>query len=205
MSNRVNQFEAAYMRWEALRDAQKFSVAQEVGKTAIIVSSYVNLGFLEEGEESEDIIFLEEAAEIADEITEEGGTPQIISATQKNIEQAIRDPEVSDIITIGHGRLGNLTLNTGSHTSWYNIAAMVTHLKQGTFFQRQCGLIDPEFTVPMGFFAVSDHRNIIAAAGVQLPNLLKPHHERHFQRLFDFPKATIADLEVFRNMGVFKA
>ena len=73
------------------------------------------------------------------------------------------DPEVASMYVIGNGSLSTLLLDVRDYYDWTNVADATTHLKRGVFVQRQCGGLTRVLNVPLGLFAVSDHRNVHAA------------------------------------------
>ena len=48
---------------------------------------------------------------------------------------------------------------------WRDVSSMADHLKQGVFVQRHRGNFARQLSVPLGTFAVTNHRNIWAPVG----------------------------------------
>ena len=88
-----------------------------------------------------------------------------------NFESVVQDPEISDVVIIGHGGLSYANAQPATDTSepelvdWWQLSDMSDHLKQGFFIQRTCGETKRHLNVPLGLFVVSDARNIRAAVG----------------------------------------
>jgi hypothetical protein len=83
----------------------------------------------------------------------------------------ISDPEVSDLVLIGHGHIGDLGTDEGNHFSAFDVAKSAKYLKQGKIEQRICGHFRTPFSVPLGTFALADQRNLIAPLGYKIDDI----------------------------------
>src|SRR5260370_4197834 len=89
---------------------------------------------------------------------------------------------------IGYGSLSNLIISEMDYYDWLNVSAATTHLKQGTFVQRQCGGLTRVFNAPLGLFAVSDLRSVHAAFDAEFyPLSLDDPVNEQMQPVFDTP------------------
>ena len=153
-------FKRAKTKWESLRDEGKFSLSAELGKTAIISSFFTDEPPDTETGITELEAFRSEALELAKRIQANGGRTELaIDATRDDITDLIQDPDVATMYMIGNGSLSNLIIAERDYYDWLNVSAATTHLKQGSFIQRQCGGLTRILNAPLGLFAVSDPRN----------------------------------------------
>lgn len=89
----------------------------------------------------------------------------------KDIHEIIIDPEVTSIAFLGDGNFSTFHMpqtkaGTMERVSWYNLARMATHLKQGTVEQRTCSMIieaNREARVALPAFIVADQTKIISS------------------------------------------
>ncbi len=190
MASDSKQYERALQNWEHLHAQAAYSVPQGIGRTAILCSYFTDVysHYSRSGRENQsykDIRnFRKEALQIADDILAEGGEVDVaLNATAADAKRVLQDPEISDIITIGHGSLTQLYLNDTAQEGilhWTDVAGMADHLKRGDFVQRQCGHFTMGIApVPLGLFAVDDHRHVFAAVGqyIEPRGLLHPHNK----------------------------
>jgi hypothetical protein len=95
-------------------------------------------------------------------------------ATQKVLINDFRNPEISDVILIGHGSISKIWLDhngegSANDFSWLNVAHSVTALKAGKVEQRMCGhFANSTHSVPLGTFAVTQFSNVLAATGAMI-------------------------------------
>lgn len=187
MASDRQQFERAIDNWENLHDQHAYSMPAELGRTAIICS-YYKLGHDEESKNSKqnlkDIkIFRKEAMKYGDMIIENGGEVEVIlNAQPQDVAEVVKDPYISHIITIGNGTLSTFFIDQSSvdgQIDWRYIAAKADHLKTGNFIQRHCGAYSRNLSVPLGAFAVYDHRNVYAPVGTGFyaRGLNHPHND----------------------------
>lgn len=172
-----------------LIDEGRFSLEQGLGRLVIIVSTDPDYNFIRdwaaEGKkythrDVDDYVsyqkraFIEEGEKLT-EAYRRNKTHQEVNlktaAYSKDIELDIQDPEVTDMILIGHGSIGCFRLNGGGNLDWKDLANMNRrrllnkgHLKQGNFIQRTCGTFS-KLTVPLGASVALDLTLVIAPAG----------------------------------------
>lgn len=157
-------FNRAMAKWEHLEKEGHLSVPPELGRTAIISSSFTDEPPDTMTGITELASFRNEAKELAARIHAVGGKPElVIDATRHDITQLVQDPGVASMYVIGNGSLSALLLDVKDYYDWTNISDATTHLKQGKFIQRQCGGLTRIVNVPLGLFAVNDHRSVHAA------------------------------------------
>jgi hypothetical protein len=178
MASDKQQFERARASWESLYSDAYFSAPADIGKVAIICSYYAIWSDESDGEhvtkldQKEIRQFRKEAFAIARQTEEMGKEPIVLlNAKVHEISDIMRDPAISDIVTVGHGTLACLLLldptdleNPDAY-DWTDVVEHADHLKTGYFVQRHCGITHRELNVPLGMFAMMDARNIIAATG----------------------------------------
>ncbi|HET8669782.1 MAG TPA: hypothetical protein VFM05_03880 [Candidatus Saccharimonadales bacterium] len=182
-------FKRAKTKWESLRDEGNFSLSAELGKTAIISSFFTDEPPDTETGITELEAFRSEAFELAKRIQASGGRTELaIDATRDDITDLIQDPDVATMYMIGNGSLSNLIIAERDYYDWLNVSAATTHLKQGSFIQRQCGGLTRIFNAPLGLFAVSDPRNVHAAFDAEFyPLSLDDPVNEKIQPVFDTP------------------
>jgi hypothetical protein len=151
-------------------------VPPELGRTAILCSFYDKVydGDPEKAKirAHRDIkLFRKEALKIADLTIEEGGEVEVVlNAQVEDFEATFKNPWISDVIVIGHGDLSTLWVNNPNDKDkydWQYVSEDSDHLKTGAFTQRHCGLYRRDLTVPLGTFAMADHRSVIATPGFE--------------------------------------
>jgi hypothetical protein len=184
----TKKFESAVQHWELMHNQQDYSVPSSMGSLAVICSFATDV-FRESSDRSKkqgikDIrIFRKEALRLAELAHASGKTAfTILNAKPSDVKEVLQDPTVSDVCIIGHGTLSSVYLDEDStdRYTWYNVAQDADHLKTGVFMQRCCGLASFNFPVPLGAFAVMDHRNVIAPLQQYFApsGLLHHHNER---------------------------
>lgn len=160
------QFWRAQSKWELLKKDGCFGAPVGDGRTAIVTSAFTDEEPHTTTGISELTSFRSEALALADRIHSSGGVPELaIDATHNDITYLIQDPGIVSMYTIGNGSLSTLLLGVKSYYDWGIVSAATTHLKLGTFIQRQCGGLTRNLNVPLGLFAVSDPRKVYAALG----------------------------------------
>lgn len=157
-------FNKAMEKWELLGKEGCLSVPPELGKTAIVSSFFTDEPPDTTTGITELASFRNEAKELATRIHATGGRPELaIDATRHDITRLVQDPEVASMYVIGNGSLSTLLLDVKDYYDWTNVSDATTHLKLGEFIQRQCGGLTRTVNVPLGLFAVNDHRSVHAA------------------------------------------
>jgi hypothetical protein len=169
------QFRRAMQGWEHLHAEKAYSVPPRLGRVAILCSFITNVhtkepdGLQPNDHDQEIHAFKQESYALADWLLSQHRRPEVIlNVDAGDIDDVLREPRFSDVITVGHGSLcGFYAHNTddGNYVSWQAVACSADHLKQGLFIQRHCGGIARNLSVPYGAFAVTDHRNVLAAIG----------------------------------------
>ena len=156
------QYRRALERWDSLHNAQQFSLAKDIGYSAILYSLY---SFEKDDEANEEIqIFHDEAHRIADETTLDGKRTAVIKGiNEASLNEVLTEQEVSSITLIGHGDFSSVYMDSGEKYDWRDVSRNATHLKLGSIVQRFCGNYLREASVPFGTFALSDHHNVLAA------------------------------------------
>lgn len=208
------EFERAHAHWQELMARRQFSVAPDVGKTAIL-SSHAMVSAESLGQE-EVQQFDTEAYDIAEGLSAEGyEVDVIIDAKGDDFKDVLKDRTTSDIIVIGHGALPYIYMQNGlrkdqsgyqteysDRFDWRDVAAAADHLKTGLFIQRTCGHYVRKLSVPLGLFAVNDPSRVIAAVNNHFTpkNLSDPQNERLYPALSpDFPLSYGLIKRVFDN------
>lgn len=181
------RFNNCIANWEALHDQKAYSVLPSVGRMAILCSYIVTEGNTDEltlckTKASKELrIFRKEALSIADICTRnEVDVELVLNASADDFRAILRDPTISDIITIGHGSLSRIHIPNSRNDDtfdWEDVARTSDHLKLGSFTQRHCGALGAELSVPYGVFAMSNHSNVWAPVGAYFAprGLLHPH------------------------------
>lgn len=172
------QYERTLLRWESLHEAEAYSLPADVGKIAILCSYSTN------GEVNPDhpiaryvspddpVTFRAEALALADGFQGEGRAVEVIlEAEATDIRMVLQEPSFSDVVVIGHGNLSSVMVDNIEdpdrlfHYDWASVAKDADHLKLGKFVQRTCAKPKRRLSVPLGLFAVSEHRNVLAPVG----------------------------------------
>jgi hypothetical protein len=156
----------------------RLSLPSGLGKLAIIVSTSPDYRNKELTPAEQKVAFLEEGERLRQSLAP--NHQQVIlrrRAYPEEIKMDLNDPDVTDMILIGHGSIGNLwTDGYGGSFNWQDAVRNARsllgngHLKQGEFVQRMCGNF-PLATVPLGTVVASDLRNIKAATGQRVPDI----------------------------------
>lgn len=182
MASDKQQFAQAMEKWERLRDDGKYSLAPELGMTAVIYSIYesVEVGDREPSFKLvESAEFANEARMIADNINAQNGDAFIIRGLNKESleEGVLANSDVANIVIIGHGTFSSVFTDEGDSIEWTDVSRMATHLKTGYIEQRFCGKYRFHLSVPFGLFAARSARNILAAKGKRFCPETHPQHE----------------------------
>ena len=111
-----------------------------------------------------------EALAIADTLkaaNEKARVEVALDAKFDDIKQAVQDPKVSSMITIGHGVMTSLRLpeRYNIFIDWDDVSFFSNHLKQGNLIQRHCGLLACRINVPLLAPVAADVKNVFAAVG----------------------------------------
>jgi len=149
----------------------KLSLPKNLGRLSIIVSNMPD--HRGEATAADQIrAFHNEADELAEHYSGVYNAVKIHrKATAMEMGFELSNPEVAGLITIGHGNIGDFWLEGGEHIGWDKVAKLTKYLKQGEFVQRMCGNFPFASSVPLGTFAVSDQRNVIAPTGEVIDDL----------------------------------
>lgn len=158
--------------WQRKREAGRLSLPSGMGKLAIFPSNYTTSKSNVSEKDQRDG-FRVEAEMLAEQRLGQHQEVQVHQAAYNGqIKAALRDPEVTDIIVIGHGSIGCFWADGFTKNfNWKDVAGATGSLKQGRFEQRTCGSFRTAYNVPLGTFAVSQLENVIAAPGKNLPDL----------------------------------
>lgn len=143
----------------------KLSLDSRAGKLVIVVSGNTDHRSKFSHEEQRKA-FNNEADEIAarrDGL--HGGVEIKRKATDMELGFDFADKEVSDMVLIGHGNIGDFWLENGEHFGWGRAAKYARYLKRGTIEQRVCGNFPLKTSVPLGTFALADQTRLIAPLG----------------------------------------
>lgn len=168
MASDRKQFERAQARWQELHDAEAYSVPENVGRTAIIVSLLIGSSSDLESDTKE---FTREANSLVAAERSIGYDAEIImDAVGSDITAVLRDPHYTNVVTIGHGALSYLYIHNGlrngklnSYYDWRDVSRNADHLKTGRFIQRHCGNAVRRLSVPLGSFAMQQQDSVMAA------------------------------------------
>ena len=158
-----------------------------LGKLAIIVSRVPDHNSTLTPREQHQA-FLEEAERLKQERAEQHQDVVIRRiAVASDMKFDFGDPEVTDIILIGHGSISAMWTDGGRNFDWRMAARSARSLKQGKVEQRMCGNLPTKkftnglggvieelphrYSVPLGTFAVSNLSNVTAAIGMKIPEV----------------------------------
>ncbi len=156
---------------EELLQKNKLSVARGAGKLVIVVAGRAdwNSGVSEEDQKK---AFHEEADMLAEKSQPMHEKVEVVRKSNSlDLEMHLRDKEVSDLVLIGHGSIGDFWTDDGGHFGWKDFSNNMNHLKQGNIVQRVCGHYALSTSVALGTFNVSDQRNVIAPVGKMIPDI----------------------------------
>lgn len=197
MASDRKQFKRARKKWLELYHDQNFSVPSEAGKMAVMCSYDVQI-LDEMGRETtkERINYRKEAFAIADILHNEGrGVELVLNCQEQDFCAVLTDPDISDIVTIGHGCFSSFCIHSSTTLDWTFIAEEADHLKQGSFVQRQCGIFNYDTPVPFGMFSVANAANVFAATG----EYFNPHGLRDPRTV---PLRPVTDAQMLDYEGV---
>jgi hypothetical protein len=170
------QYERALGHWDALHEAKAYSLPPHLGILAIVCSYNTWQPSPEDPRapyvsEDDPATFKSEALTLADGFREEGKQVEVaLDANATDMQDVLRDPSVSDIIIIAHGQLSSVMMNNDDprklhQYDWKSVSADANHLKLGNFVHRSCARLKRRLSVPLGLFAVHEHRNVLAPVG----------------------------------------
>lgn len=154
-------------------EAGQLSLESGSGKLAIIVSGKKNPKSIYASKGRDTWFFRLEAERLARERA--GDHQEVVIRTGAIAGEMTADfanPEITDIILIGHGTISSIPTDSKGYFTWWDAAKAATNLKQGKIEQRMCGNFPPDipYHVPLGTFAVSDLANVVAAPGKVIPD-----------------------------------
>jgi len=119
------------------------------------------------------------------------------NADKTDFKRVLTDPQISSVVVVGRGSLSSLRVPISENAilDWEDIAEMADHLKE-RFVQRFCGYYVRRLNVPLGLFAVSDHRNVFAPAGSSfMPVDLKDKQNALIKPVTNKPRLTYQDIK----------
>lgn len=185
-------------RDEKLKDG-KLSLPKGAGRLVIAVSNAVDN---DDGHFSprEQIDIVQELAErLQEERGDEHQEVSIEPASELGLKMNLSDPEVTDLILVGHGSIGDYWTNGGGHFNWRDAANATRRLKQGSIEQLTCGDFPSRdaLHVPVGTFAVSDTTKLIGAPGVAVPDI---RDDDFFHPIYEVPLATVEDVVALNEL-----
>lgn len=201
MASDRKQFERAYARWENLLRAEAFSVPEEEGITVVASSDYP-FNFKRHGNDGIDADdeniaeFENEATYICERLGAIGlKTDLVVGVKAEDMIDVLADEEVSNIMVIGHGSISDIYIEgaRNGRFDWRDVSEHATHLKLGTFTQRQCGIFKRRLNIPLGYFAVSRPEAVRASFGAAFTPV-GPHDSRGIAPVTDYdPPRTYQD------------
>lgn len=184
----LKRIDKASARREALLQDGKLSLPSGLGKLAIIVSRSPDDGAGRLAPKEQHMAFLKEADDLKEH--RQGLHQEVVVrpiAVMEDMKLDFADPEVTDIMLIGHGSINAMWTDGGRSFDWEVASKAASYLKQGKIEQRMCGNLPSKklqfssgkyveelphgYSVPLGTFAVSDLRNVIAAPGIVVPDM----------------------------------
>lgn len=189
-----SRLDRAVKQHEARLHDGKISLPAELGKLVIVVSN----NFVTGGQipvDTQRKAFHDEADELAERHRREYADVEIRrKAIRHEIGFDLADKEVSGMVLIGHGNIGDFWLDDmdNSHLDWRNVAKHSRHVMQGRFEQRMCGHFIGIHSVPLGTFAVADQRRVIAPVGIQIDDV--DPDESVFQPVYGQPFNSTEDI-----------
>lgn len=191
----------------------KVSLPTGLGKLAIIVSRVPDHRRDAADPREQHRVFLEEAKLLeAERKPWHQGVEIRRIANIIDMKLDFGDPEVTDIILIGHGCISALWAEGGQNFDWRMAAKAATYLKQGRIEQRMCGdwpnkrPVDTEsprnnprdaYTVPLGTFAVTDLTNVIAATAKVIPDAHPA--AGFFEPVYERPGEPVAQIQALNE------
>ncbi|HSH55818.1 MAG TPA: hypothetical protein VK983_03260 [Candidatus Limnocylindrales bacterium] len=168
MASNRTEFNAALAVWDDRRANNEFSVPHDSGSLAILCP-YIDKPDREEFDRWP--AFEAEALMVADNYHHQGKLVEVaLHAALTDFKSIFSDPSVSDVVIIGHGCLSSVEVtNPDGHDlmDWLDVSRAADHLKTGVVVQRMCGGLPRKLNVPLGLFAVNDHRHVQAAVGIK--------------------------------------
>lgn len=168
-----SQIIRAAERRECLLEAGRLSLESGLGQLVIIVSQAPSYKAITQYTPKQQWRhFMNEAERLAQERTDDHQDVLIRpKAVIGDMKLDFANPEVTDLILIGHGSIDSLWVDgSNKYFSWHQAAKTTTDLKQGKIEQRMCGNFPLGYNVALGTFAVSRLTNVIAAPGTIVPD-----------------------------------
>jgi DUF971 family protein len=203
MAGDRQKFKRCTAKWEELRDEGHFSKPEHLGRVAIICSNNVEVVTcrnIDKPNPKELKIFRKEALRIAEHEEARGRDTEIIfSATTDDIDDVLKDPDISSIVTVGHGNFSSFFVDDDHDEGiydWRRVSESTDHLKTGYVVQRHCGHFALDLAVPFGIFAAAKHSQVIAPVGEYFePRGLYHDDNRLLVRVTDQDQLTIEDIK----------
>ncbi|HCR56048.1 TPA: hypothetical protein DIV49_03675 [Candidatus Saccharibacteria bacterium] len=193
-----DRLHTAYEHHDALLQAQKLSVEPHLGQLAILVSSWTRNDIPMSPEAQQNA--MDEAAEYLQERAQQKGVYSDIDirrhASKATLLETIEDDEVAGITLVGHGNISTFHTADASSLKWFTAAAHTDHLKQGGIEQRMCGRVY-KGEAALGTFLVADQRNILAAPGINVDDLVDD--EELFVPVYDKPQNTPDEIQALHE------
>lgn len=163
MASDRQQFRDALTQWDELHSAANFSIPSEIGRTAILLpynhQKYADINTVE----SYDYL-ARQALGVADVILQQTGkAPEVaLDASDIDFKEVLTNPTFTSVVVIGKGTLSSIEAPTPSGLiTWRDVSSAADHLKRGQFYQLFCGGTRKNLNVPMGTFAMADHRSVL--------------------------------------------
>ncbi len=162
---RLSELYRCSERWAELFNAGQLSVPDDIGEAYILYSVH---------DGGDKALLRKHADALTAQWRSRRGGRAIIEVTCNptvgDVEFVIQNHAVSTLAFIGHGSLGawwRYDSKVHSPMTWYQLAALTTHLKRGIVEQRTCASAPDLRSVrlPIGTFLVTDQRNAIAPVG----------------------------------------
>lgn len=176
------KFEGAMNKWRGLKRDGKLSVPHEEGDVAVLCSYDIRIpkGKLPIVDRLlEERVLRKEAKRIGKFVTKQGRHAELIlDFGYDDIKFVLQDPQISDVVVIGHGALPEVFIKDKPLSEvfdWEDVSKHADHLKQGYFIQRHCGGYSRDLSAPLGMFAVSDFSHVHAAPG----HVIRPNGPKH--------------------------
>lgn len=192
------RLEEAHAHHNALLQAQKLSLEPHLGQLAILVSSWTRDDIPMSPEAQQNA--MDEAAEYLQERAQQEGVYSDIDirrhASKATLLETIEDDEVAGITLVGHGNISTFHTTDASSLKWFTAAAHTDHLKQGGIEQRMCGRVY-KGEATLGTFLVADQRNILAAPGINIGDLVDD--EELFVPVYDKSQNTPDEIQALHE------
>ncbi len=188
MASDRQQFNRAMQKWEMLHESNLYSAPKSDGHTVVAYSTY-SVEVAEEEIKNEINVFAAEALDYVSRYREYGHNASLMEGVERQeFKEVIKNPDVSGVIVIGHGDLSSIYDDNGDKIDWRDIAKWTTHLKRGHFVQRTCGNTLRDLSVPLGTFALANHRRLFAPVGVSFCPEDYPEEEERMCQASNYKK-----------------